>query len=226
MNSQPTRDWCLDHVTISLLSARRLVVASHLAQYMISIPNYKTSHCKVTGNPVKVAYHSSSAREGGHVGKFHLPFFLPLSWEEGLPDEIAIWSGNPLHVISSHDQRQPPRFSPSEKPSALQLMNTGMGAALGWQDCVVGTTIGLANMIKSGMTLVVTPPSASDRGLARFGREYSAPVLNGTFEWRLGEGERVKRCSIDEESSRLLVLKYHSLPEGSLKWHISLYDLH
>jgi hypothetical protein len=202
-------------------------VASRLAQFVISIPeNVPTSH-GVIGKPLEVIESDSSGvRKSRIVGGFFLPYFFPLSWEDGLPKDIAIWSGNPLHMISTHVHREILQETTPEEPTTFLSLETGINAALKIHDCAAGTTIGVVNEPQCGMVLVLTPPGASHYGLARLDRIHSTPILHGTCRWRLEDGETAKCFSVDEEASRLLVLAYRRLMDGSRKWRVSLYDLH
>jgi hypothetical protein len=212
---------------MSLLSNRQLVVASHLAQFVIPLPELKPTARYAAGTPIRLdTFYSSGAWEVKAFGAFRLPIFLPLSWEDGRPKEVAIWLGNPLHVVSTRPQHPPQLASSSQKPTIFRLMETGLNTAMALERCAAGTTIGLANREAFARTLVVTPSGASDCGLVRLDRVHSTLIAEGAFRWPLDEGERVARMSIDEEASCLVLLKYNKLPEGSFSWKISIYNLH
>jgi hypothetical protein len=212
---------------MSLLSTRQLVVASHLAQIVISMPDGKPTSRYAAGDPLRLeTCDSSGTNETRTIGTFRFPYFLPLSWQDGQPSEVAIWLGTPLHVVSTHPQRQISQAPPSEEPSKFQPLKTGLLSAEMHNWCAVGTTIGVVKHASYADTLVLTPSSASACGLLRLGRANSSPILRGAFRWRLDEGEKVARISIDEEASCLVVLKFNLVAEDALSWSISLYNLH
>jgi hypothetical protein len=212
---------------MTLLSARQLVVASHLVQIVIPIPDEKPTSRYAGGNPLKLdTWDSSGASEARAIGAFRLPFVLPLSWEDSRPKEVAIWLGGPLHVVSTRPQSHLLTGSLRETPNLFRMSKTGLKTVVVDDWCAAGTTIGVANKTISADTLVLTPSSASDCGLVRLDRMHSPLIEQGAFRWSCDEGERVARMCVDEESSCLVLLKFNLLPEGSLKWTISLYDLH
>jgi hypothetical protein len=218
---QPDAHWSLNHVTISLLSTRQLVVASHLAQFVVSMPESKPASPYAASTPTKiVSFESRRSR-----GTFHLPYFLPLSWEEDRPREVAIWLGKPLLVVSTCDEQHHWQTSSAEKRSKFEQLNTEIGSSLLLNCCAAGTTIVVANRIKFADTLMLTPSSASDGGLMRLDRRRAEAVHQGIFWWPLDQGKMIARMALDEEAGCILVLKYCPLSGDSLTWNISLYNL-